>query len=132
MTRRLRQFALALLATSTLAAPVLAEGSLDGADEMSRPYGAQPGDDTRPMTVTSRDANGNRVIVNGRAQASAYASASGAGYRRTGVGGTATAIGNQLNVVVQGSWNTVIVDAQQINNGDVSANVSLNGGLDLD
>ncbi len=131
MTRRLRPFVLALLATSALATPALA-ASLDGADEMSRPFGTQPGDDTSPITVGNRDSNGNRVIVNGRAQASAYSSSSGAGYRASGVGGSASAIGNQINVVVQGSWNTVIVDAQQINNGDVSANVVLNGGLNLD
>jgi holdfast attachment protein HfaA len=46
--------------------------------------------------------------------------------------GSATAIGNQLNVITQGSWNTVIVTNTQINNGDINANSNvLNGGLNL-
>ena len=43
--------------------------------------------------------------------------------------GSGTAIGNQLNVVTNGSYNTVIIDSTQINNGDQS--VVLNGELDL-
>jgi holdfast attachment protein HfaA len=33
--------------------------------------------------------------------------------------------------VVQGSWNTVIVNSNQTNNGDVTAGTALNGNLDL-
>lgn len=132
MTRRfiLPAFAIALI--SVTAAPSFAQssGSPDGADEMSRPYGTQPGDDSRSITVGNRDANGNRVIVNGQAQASAYSS--GVGYGGRSLFGSSSAIGNQINVIVQGNWNTVILDAQQINNGNVSANVVLNGGLHLD
>ena len=58
------------------------------------------------------------------------------GYGGVGTGfgqlGGATAIGNNLNVTVQGNWNTVIIDSTQINNGDVTANVELNGQVDLD
>jgi holdfast attachment protein HfaA len=40
----------------------------------------------------------------------------------SGLGGSsAQAIGNQLNVITQGNYNTVIVDSTQINNGDISA-----------
>ena len=57
------------------------------------------------------------------------------GFNQTGVGwgagASATAIGNSLNVVVTGSWNTVIVDSKQINNGDQNADVSLNGQLHI-
>jgi len=34
--------------------------------------------------------------------------------------------------VVQGSYNRVTVDSTQINNGDISANASLNGRVNLD
>jgi holdfast attachment protein HfaA len=40
-----------------------------------------------------------------------------------------TAVGNQLNVITQGSWNTVIVDSTQINNGNQTT--VLNGKIDL-
>ena len=30
-------------------------------------------------------------------------------------------MGNSLNVITQGSWNTVIIDSTQINTGDISA-----------
>ena len=46
----------------------------------------------------------------------------------TGAGfGGATAIGNNLTVITQGSWNTVIVNSTQINNGDVTANATSSG-----
>ena len=40
------------------------------------------------------------------------------------VAGSSQAIGNQLNVVTQGNWNTVIVNSNQTNNGDISANTN--------
>ena len=43
--------------------------------------------------------------------------------------GTGTAIGNQLNVITNGNYNTVIIDSTQINNGDQT--VVLKGELDL-
>ena len=65
-------------------------------------------------------------------------SLSGAGFFGQGFGdqSTNTAIGNQLNVVTQGSFNTVIVDSTQINNGNQTAlqnadPVALNGELNL-
>ena len=45
-----------------------------------------------------------------------------------GAGSGSTAIGNNLVVVTQGSWNTVIINSTQTNNGNVSASSSLNGG----
>jgi holdfast attachment protein HfaA len=95
----------------------------------------------RAQTGSTRDANGNRLIVDGIIQpgASSYSRASGAAAAWSGAGsssgqtaiGGATAIGNSLNVVVQGSNNTVIVNSTQINNGDVTAGTALNGTLDL-
>lgn len=102
-------------------------------------YGRSPGDEERGVThFGMRDSNGNLVAVNGivTTGASAGASASAWGYGGVGTGfgqlGGATAIGNNLNVTVQGNWNTVIIDSTQINNGDVTANVELNGQVDLD
>ena len=48
----------------------------------------------------------------------------------TAIGGS-TAIGNSLNVVVQGNHNTVIVNSRQTNNGTVTAGTALNGTLNL-
>ena len=45
--------------------------------------------------------------------------------------GGATAIGNSLNVVVQGNHNTVIVNSRQTNTGNITAGTALNGTLNL-
>ncbi len=87
------------------------------------------------MEGSTRDANGNRVIVNGVYAGSSFSSQEGLIYgvgRGTSGAGTATgtAIGNNLNVVVSGNYNTVIVTADQNNSGDQT--VVLNGGLHLD
>ncbi|WP_339871004.1 holdfast anchoring protein HfaA [uncultured Brevundimonas sp.] len=103
-------------------------------------YGGSRYTTARAQTGSTRDANGNRLIVNGLIQngASAYSSASGgvsssySGAGNTGglnaIGG-ASAIGNSLNVVVQGSHNTVIVNSTQTNNGAITAGTALNGTL---
>ena len=104
-------------------------------------YGGARYTTARPQTGSTRDANGNRLIVDGiiQAGASAYSRASGGvSSSVTGVGGSgnsaiggSTAIGNSLNVVVQGNHNTVIVNSSQVNNGNVTAGTSLNGTLRL-
>ena len=102
-------------------------------------YGGARYATARPQSGSTRDQNGNRLIVDGIIQsgASAYSSVSG-GVSSTfgGAGGGAaiggsTAIGNSLNVVVQGSHNTVIVNSRQVNNGNVTAGTDLNGTLRL-
>ncbi len=104
-------------------------------------YGGARYTTARPQTGSTRDQNGNRLIIDGIIQAGAnsYSSASG-GVSSTysgagGSGGTAiggsTAIGNSLNVVVQGNHNTVIVNSTQVNNGNVNAGTALNGTLRL-
>jgi len=90
-------------------------------------------------TRSTRDQNGNRLIVDGIIQpgASSYSRQSGGVSRTyTGAGGAqgstnagSTAIGNNLNVVVQGSHNTVIVNATQTNTGTVTARTDLTGTL---
>ena len=92
-------------------------------------YGRVNGQENRPVAAGTRDANGNRVIIDGIIQtgvdqsvfAEASASASGEASGGVGIGSGASAIGNNLVVITQGNYNTVIVDSTQINNGDIVA-----------
>lgn len=104
--------------------------------EFNAGYGRIPGQENRPVDVTTRDANGNRVVVDGLILSgedqSSFARASGAADAFAGVGalgGGASAVGNNLVVVTQGSNNTVIVNSNQTNTGTVSANSNLNAGV---
>mgnify|MGYP006952610337 CR=1 FL=1 len=134
--------ALATAAVALLALPAVAAAQSAGSSGLggyTAGYGGARYSTARPQSGSTRDVNGNRLIVDGiiQAGASTYSSAtggvsssfSGAG----GAGGTAiggsTAIGNSLNVVVQGNHNTVIVNSTQVNNGAVTAGTSLNGTL---
>ncbi|WP_374575476.1 holdfast anchoring protein HfaA [Phenylobacterium sp.] len=98
-------------------------------------YGRTAGQENQPVDVSTRDANGNRVIVDGLIltgkDQSSFTSAWGAGDAYAGVGavGGASAIGNNLVVVTQGSNNTVIVNSTQTNNGNVTATSNLNSGV---
>ncbi len=109
-----------------------------GAAQFQAGYGGSRYTTAQNATGSTRDANGNRLIVDGiiQAGASSYSSSSAgvsAGHVGSGQGGTniagATAIGNNLNVVVQGSRNTVIVNSTQTNTGNVTAGTALNGSL---
>ncbi len=139
---------IAALAAAALACPGLAMAQTtgsSGAAAFQAGYGGSRYTTAQPQTGSTRDANGNRLIVNGviQAGASAYSSATGGvSSSFSGVGGGAsgngsstiggsTAIGNSLNVVVQGNHNTVIVNSSQVNNGDVNAGTALNGTLRL-
>ena len=93
-------------------------------------YGRVSGQENHPVDVVTRDANGNRVIVDGIIQTGAdqsvFATAGAGGAFDTfagvgSVGSGSTAIGNNLVVITQGNYNTVIVDSQQTNTGNVSA-----------
>ena len=143
MKMRVKLWAAAPL-IAALAAPVAVEAQSAGASTMGTyqaGYGGSRYTTARPQTGSTRDANGNRLIVNGiiQAGASSYASASGgvsssfsgAGNSGGSAIGGSTAIGNNLNVVVQGNHNTVIVNSSQVNNGAISAGTSLNGTLRL-
>lgn len=102
-------------------------------------YGRTADEENQPVNVQLTDANGNLTVVNGLVENSASgsvfnqssgqasASVSGAGDTFTGAGGTASAVGNSLDVVVQGSNNTVIVNSAQTNTGAVTATTSLGG-----
>jgi holdfast attachment protein HfaA len=97
-------------------------------------YGRYAGQENHPVDFVTRDANGNRVIVDGLILSgedqSSFARASGAADAYAGAGalGGSTAIGNNLTVVTQGNYNTVIVNSHQTNTGAVTANSNLNGG----
>ncbi|MCP5432599.1 MAG: holdfast anchoring protein HfaA [Alphaproteobacteria bacterium] len=104
--------------------------------EFNTPYGFRMGEENQPIEGSTRDENGNRLIVDGRIMSSASFSRSSSlsEFHSAGVGSafdsSATAIGNNLSIVTQGSFNTVIVDSTQINNGNQEA--VLNGKLSLD
>ena len=98
-------------------------------------YGRVSGQENRAVNPTMRDVNGNLVIVDGMIQSgqdqSGFAGAGGAVDTFAGVGasGGASAIGNNLVVVTQGNYNTVIVNSIQSNSGNVSASSTVSGGV---
>lgn len=140
MTFRIKALPALAIPAALLMLPAAAAAQSAGSSGMSgyqAGYGGARYSTARPQTGSTRDANGNRLIVDGiiQAGASSYSSATGGvSSSFSGVGGTggtaiggSTAIGNSLNVVVQGNHNTVIVNSTQVNNGAVTAGTSLNG-----
>lgn len=111
---------LALAAAAAIASPAYADDPFASAGDIERPFGMGWESFDRPINPSTRDANGNRVIVNGRMEIEGTLSGGIMDGFASGIG-SAQAIGNQLNVVTQGNYNTVIVDSTQINNGDISA-----------
>jgi holdfast attachment protein HfaA len=101
-------------------------------------YGRALGDENRPVEPSTRDANNNRVIINGMlgdpsglagglngGLSGGLGDGQGLGY--SGVGRiSAQAVANQINVVAAGSWNTIVIDAVQTNTGAVQASAALN------
>jgi holdfast attachment protein HfaA len=134
--------ALLAVALAGVAMPGIALAQTAGSGGMAsfqNGYGNARQSVSAAQTGSTRDANGNRLIVDGiiQAGASSYSRQSG-GVSQTysGAGGSqggaiagSTAIGNNLNVVVQGSHNTVIVNSRQTNTGDISARTDLTGSL---
>ena len=128
MTRSKTLIALTLLALSTTVAQA---GDWTNAS-MYNGYGAA--NSNQASGYSMRDSNGNLTMVNGQVTSSSYQSGSGAQYAGGGVGmggagptyGQASAVGNELSVVVLGSHNTTIIDSQQINNGNQTATADVN------
>ena len=133
-----------LIAALTLCGPAAAQTLNANSAAFNAGFGRTAGEENRPVNVQLTDANGNVTLVNGLIQSNAAGSifgevkgAVGGGF--SGVGGAldtatgtasgsaASAIGNNLNVVVQGDNNTVIVTATQTNNGAVTATSTTNG-----
>ena len=132
MTLRKTTLLISVAMAAFSAAPALAQS----ATEFQRPWGTSQGQTTQPYRAGTRDANNNRVVTNGVMQTGVGVQAEMQG--TGGIGGTsssnsarrtssATAIGNQLNVVVNGNWNTVIVNSTQTNNGNVTATADTGG-----
>ena len=128
-TRLAGVLALAAAAAPLAAGPATAQSMNSYSASFNAGWGRTSGDESRPVQLRSaRDANGNRLIVDGVMQTgadqSSYAMSETGGAFDGGAGagfGGNTAIGNNLNVNVVGNWNTVIVNSTQINNGDVIA-----------
>ena len=116
--------AASLCVAALLAAmPAHAQSRAGYANEFSRPYGTNPGDQNRPYDASTRDLNGNRVIIDGRIVVGDDLSSLPLGLYNSGASGmgfsgTGAAIGNQLNVTTTGSFNNVVVNSTQINNGN--------------
>lgn len=92
----------------------------NGAGDFSGGFGMGWESFDTPINPSTRDENGNRVIVNGRMEIEGSLSGGLQDSFASGIGAS-SAIGNQLNVITQGNYNTVIVDSTQINNGDITA-----------
>ena len=133
--------AIALLSFPAFAQQASSAASSTG--EFERPFGYAYGQENQAYDANTRDANGNRLILDGRimtgmdqstlsmstASASAWAQASsGAGFGNGAQQGTS--IGNQINVITQGNYNTVVVNATQTNSGNQTT--VLNGKVNLD
>ena len=126
---------LALAAAATglvLSSPARAQTLDTNSASFNAGYGRVAGSENHVVEYSTRDANGNRVIVDGvmltGADQSVYSSSRSSGSldAYSGVGGVggyagATAIGNNLTVITQGNNNTVIVNSSQVNNGNVTA-----------
>ncbi|MDQ0462535.1 holdfast attachment protein HfaA [Caulobacter ginsengisoli] len=100
-------------------------------------YGRVSGQENRPVSVGGTG-QGNRVIVDGVILAgedqSVFASQTGGGvFSDTSgvgnIGGSSTAIGNNLIVITQGNYNTVVITSVQTNNGNVTAGSTTSGGV---
>jgi holdfast attachment protein HfaA len=127
-----RTLLIAGIALASSASAALA-GGYDQSGNYNAPIGmSSTSQMNTPVTSSLRDANGNLAVVNGQITSSSFTEVGGVqAFSPTsgGVGGTvgqASAIGNQLNVVTTGSNNIVIVDSNQINNGNQTANNTVN------
>ena len=129
---------MAFAAAASVPAIAQSTGS-GGAARFQQGYGGARSAAAAPTTGSTRDANGNRLVVDGLIQqnGSAYSrsdSNASSSIFNGGVGssggtniGGSTAIGNNLNVVVQGNRNTVVVNSTQTNTGEINAGTTLNG-----
>ena len=125
-------FCASLAVNLVVAAPAIAQSMDTNSAAYNAGYGRVAGSENHPVVVSTRDANGNRVIVDGLIltgeDQSSFSRTSGAIDSYAGVGsssGGSTAVGNSLVVVTQGSYNTVIVNSTQTNTGQVTAGTTV-------
>ena len=135
-----RTTAAALGLGALCAAPAFAQTMTTNSASFNAGYGRIAGQENRVVDYSTRDANGNRIIVDGvmltGADQSVYSSSNSSGSldSYSGVGGLggysgSTAIGNNLTVITQGNNNTVIVNSSQVNTGNITAGSTTNGGV---
>ncbi len=125
---------LALTGSLAIATAAMA-GDYSNSASYNNPIGMSSGQENAPVNSSLRDANGNLTVVNGQITSSSFAEVGGVQTAMTGssgvgtssMAGTATAIGNSLNVVTTGSNNIVIVSSTQTNNGNQTANTNVSG-----
>ncbi|WP_440957441.1 holdfast anchoring protein HfaA [Oceanicaulis sp. LC35] len=134
MTRQLKVWLCASAAAIFAATAAMAQSTAPNPSEWNRPYGQAYG--SEGQAYVGARVGGNRVVLNGIIQSGVGVSAQAYAMTQTGAGvglssqnqsglfasAGASAIGNQLNVVVNGNYNTVVINNRQINNGDISAN----------
>jgi holdfast attachment protein HfaA len=126
---RLSQFIVSLgVAGGAFAASAAADPVQDRSFIFEQPLGMEFSQWERPFEPGTRDANGNRVVINGRLNDGESNLPLGIGLGEDGFSGLGQgiAIGNQLNVITNGNNNTIIIDNNQINNGNQAAQI--NGG----
>lgn len=145
MTRSLSLGAAVVLALISTAPHALAQSRTPssseaaGAAAMEAGYGDAGTVATRTFNPVTRDADGNRLIVNGAivdargGSSLSYSTTSsntlsGAAYFESGAAGltnsaTATAIGNLISISVVGRGNVILLNARQTNSGDIRATV---------
>lgn len=136
MKRRVALLAIAAGACFSAAGAASAQSMGASSSSFNAGYGRTAGAENRPVDFTLRDSNGNLTIIDGvmntGSDQSTLAGASIAGGGYSGVGGVynsgASAIGNNLNVVTSGNYNTVIVNSVQTNTGTVTANGYVSNG----
>jgi len=107
------------------------------ASRIEKGYGSSADIMDKAFDPSTRDANGNRIVVDGVIQsgvgnsslsANSTSALAGAQYFQSGASSaTATAIGNMIKIDVSGVGNTVVLNSTQINNAAVSASAVLNG-----
>ena len=128
----------AAFAATVMAGAADAAGYSDMA-AYSHPYGMASGQETQAINAfgarrqrqpdasstarSPRPASASNPACRPPVPASTGSGSNGSG----NIFGGASAIGNSLNVITNGSNNTVIVTSTQTNNGDQTANVSVNG-----
>jgi holdfast attachment protein HfaA len=125
-------FGFALLSAVAFAGAAGAQSMSANSASFNAGYGRFAGQENQPVETGIRDANGNLVIVDGLIQTgvdqSGFSGSATAGafdsIAGVSAGSGSTAIGNNLEVVTQGNYNTVIINSEQTNTGNVSASSS--------
>jgi len=132
MSLRKTLYLLPLLALPGIAHAQMSTSSTVSAYETG--YGLARNEMQTSINPSIRDSSGNLVIQDGMIVTGAdnsvyaYSKTLGAGDSYSGAGaiGGATAIGNNLQVTVNGNNNTVTVNATQTNTGNITATVNSN------